>query len=209
MFTGLIQERGTVVSVRKKTNGLRLTIHFKQRGRHLKQGESIAVDGVCLTAAKISAHGFEADVVPETLKTTTLGRFQEGRPVHLERALKLGARLGGHFVSGHVEGRATVLRSSMEGNGRILWLKVPLALRRACRLKGSVTVNGVSLTVQGLSAAGIKVALVPHTLKITQLGSLQPGDQINLETERLSAAAPRETAKTLKRRIALLQRQGF
>lgn len=218
MFTGIIESLGRVACVSKTQTGLRLAVEFEKLVRGLKQGESIAVDGVCLTAIQVSWRGFTADVVKETLKATTLGTLEQGQQVHLERALKLGARLGGHTLSGHVDGRGRVTRVTAEGRSKLLWLKVPASVRDYCLTKGSIAVNGVSLTLQKVSDGQVKIALVPHTLLETLLGKLKKNSLVNIEadvllrkpTARLSkAVVGLESAVSIKQRLAFLTRQGF
>lgn len=218
MFTGIIESLGAVSRVFKTTSGLGLEIKCLKPIGSLKQGESIAVNGVCLTAAKIDRGGFTADVVDETLKATTLTNFKKGDRVHLERALKLGARMGGHFLTGHVDGRGKVLRVEVSGRSKIVWLQVPKKVQKYVVTKGSIAVDGVSLTVQSAGPRSAKIALIPHTLHETILGALQVNDEVNIETDAMLRqpelgaikSMPRaETARLIKKRVAHLTKFGF
>jgi len=218
MFTGIIESFGRVANVRKTQAGLRIEIEFIKKVRGLKLGESVAVDGVCLTATQVTPQGFTADVVQETLKATTLGALKQDRQVHLERALKLGARLGGHIITGHVDGRGIVTRVTAEGQSKLIWLKVPVSAKDFCLTKGSIAVNGVSLTIQEISEGQVKIALVPHTLQETLLGKLSAKKWVNIEADALlrkpevcaaQVITKRETAGSIKQRLIFLTRQGF
>ena len=211
MFSGIVQNRGTVVSAVKAGNKLRLAIRFEKKEAKLERGESIAVNGVCLTAAAISKSGFEADGVPETLQCTTLGFLQKGVRVNLERALRFGRRVGGHFVSGHVDGTGKLTSIRRRGRSAELWFEVPEKLCERMLPKGSVAIDGVSLTIQDVRGRLVKIAVIPHTLKATTLGSLKAGAQVNLEADiRFESRKPvRETGAVLKRKIRKLQKLGF
>ena len=176
MFTGLVEEQGEVAK-----SGARLAIRTGLASE-LKRGDSIAVNGVCLTAVAIDGDGFEADVMEETLVRSSLGRLQQGDRVNLELALRVGDRLGGHFVQGHVD---AVGRIASVEDGRV-WVEAPPEILRYCVEKGSITVDGVSLTIAGLRASAFEVALIPHTLEVTTLGALEPGDDVNLEVDVLA-----------------------
>jgi riboflavin synthase len=172
MFTGIVREVGRVVSF----DGRRLVLDAHT---HAAEGDSIAVDGVCLTAVDGSRLAF--DVVEETLARTTLGALKTGDRVNLEPALRAGEPLGGHLVQGHVDGLGRV-RSA----GEPVWIDAPPELLRYCVEKGSITVDGVSLTIAALDDHGFAVALVPHTLEATTLGALAPGEPVNLEADVLA-----------------------
>ncbi len=219
MFAGIIEDLGSILKKNETSKGVRLAIRFEKIHPHLKIGESVAVNGICLTAAKIIPRGFEADVVRETLQATTLGWLKSGAKVNLERALRFGDRMGGHTVSGHVDGRGRVTRRIRQGRQQVLFLRVPATIHRFCLPKGSIAINGVSLTLQSATRGMVKIALIPHTLKITTLGSLREGDFVNIEADRLARRAlwarpsgvkPRcENFRMLKRRLKVLKRQGF
>jgi len=187
MFTGLIEATGTVDHAAPAATGVQLRV-ATGLGADLTAGDSIAVNGVCLTVALAARDGFDAIVSPETLRVTTLGTMRPGQLVNLERPLKADARLGGHFVLGHVDGVGRI--RSLDADGDCYWLDVetPTALAPLVILKGSITVDGISLTVASLDdAAGtFDVAVIPHTLAVTTLGPKQPGEAVNLEVDVLA-----------------------
>ncbi len=183
MFSGIIQTTGRVSGVRRTRAGRVLRIAARLPGGRLRPGESVCVDGVCLTAQRASARGFEATVVPETLRLSTLGTLSAGSRVNLERALRYGDRVGGHLVQGHVDGVGRVRGWERARGERRLTIAAPPAVRRELVYKGSAAVNGVSLTVAGLGRGWLEVALVPHTLVVTTLGGLRAGDPVNLEID--------------------------
>lgn len=182
MFTGIVAAVGTVASVKPSAGGLRLRIDAGGLDlADVATGDSIAVDGVCLTAMAISGRAFEADVSQETLGC--IAGFAAGARVNLEKALRLSDRLGGHLVSGHVDGVGVVTQFEPAGDNRVLRVKPPQVIERYIARKGSIAVNGVSLTVNEVSGDGFSVNLVPHTLAVTNLGALRPGDRVNLEAD--------------------------
>ncbi len=184
MFSGLVQEIGTVRSVDTTDEGARLDISCKMG--ELVLGESIAVDGCCLTVKTIVDGGFEAEASTETLAKTTLGRVTPGLRVHLERALKPDDRLGGHLVTGHVDGVGTLAERQPAGDSVRVTFGVPDLLRPFVAPKGSITVNGVSLTINAVHAASFEVMLVPYTRTETTFDSLSKGEQVNLEVDILA-----------------------
>jgi riboflavin synthase len=179
MFTGLVREVGTVVSF--EDGRLRVESSIAA-----SVGDSVAIDGVCLTVVDGDRRTLAFDAVPETLARTTIGGLAPGAPVNLEPALRAGEALGGHYVQGHVDGLGRIRSVEDEGEGKRLWVDVPGELLRYCVEKGSVTVDGVSLTVAALDEEGFAVALVPHTLEVTTLGDAAAGDAVNLETDVLA-----------------------
>jgi riboflavin synthase len=183
MFTGLVESLGRVQRVVPGTGATRLTIATDLPVASMKDGESVAVDGACLTVARRKGSVFEADAVAETLKRTTLGGLRAGDIVHLERSLSLGDRLGGHLVQGHVDAVAKVVALRRRGGDVRLTIARPLALRKFVALKGSIAVHGVSLTVSAVQSRSFEVALIPETLARTKLGGLRPGDGVNLEAD--------------------------
>ncbi len=184
MFTGLIQSLGEVARRSARGTGARLTITAPGLARApWVLGESIAVNGVCLTLIEGAGAEFSADLSAETLARTALGALRPGHPVNLERALKMGDPLGGHLVSGHVDGVATVVRLERDGEGRRLTIEIPRDLTRYVARKGSLCVDGVSLTVNGIEGAQAHFAIVPHTLSATTLGGLGAGDVVNIEVD--------------------------
>jgi riboflavin synthase len=176
MFTGIVRERGRVASF----DDGRLVLETSVQAA---VGDSIAVDGVCLTVVSGDEATLAFDVVPETLARSTLGAIQAGTLLNVEPALRLGDELGGHMVQGHVDGVGRVRSSEPEGDGRRMWIEAPPDVLRTCVEKGSITVSGVSLTIAELSDDAFAVALVPHTLATTTLGDLAPGDEVNLEVD--------------------------
>lgn len=186
MFTGLIEASGRVERVVARAGATRLAIASDLPVASMKDGESVAVDGVCLTVAKRSGRIFEAEAVAETLARTTLGSLRVGETVHLERALALGDRLGGHLVQGHVDAVARVQGLKRRGGDVRLEVALPSALRGLVALKGSISLQGVSLTVSAVSARAFEVALIPETLARTKLGSLRRGDGLNVEVDLLA-----------------------
>ena len=186
MFTGIVRERGRVVAARRNGDGLELRIAAPETADGTSVGDSIAVAGCCLTAVVVNDGELGFDAVPETLRRTTLAELTEGAEVNLEPALRAGEPLGGHYVQGHVDGVGRVRSREPEGDGARLRLDVPPDLLRYCAEKGSLAVDGVSLTIAGLADDGVEIALVPHTLAATTLGALQPGDPVNLEVDVLA-----------------------
>lgn len=183
MFTGLIEVVGSVRQFQQQGEGGRLVIAARLPGEALVLGESIAVNGACLTVVEISADGFSADVSPETLSCTTLGRLHRGDRVNLERALRLGARLGGHLVSGHVDCLASVVEQHRDGNAVRFTFRLPAEHCRFLVGKGSVAIDGISLTVNQVGNDTFSVAIIPHTLAQTTLAERKVGDRVNIETD--------------------------
>ncbi|HST46161.1 MAG TPA: riboflavin synthase [Luteimonas sp.] len=196
MFTGLIEGVGRLASREGRGGDARLAIATGTLPRldPLTLGESIAVNGVCLTVVAFDDAGFEADASNETLAVTTLGMLAEGSPVNLERALRAGDRLGGHLVSGHVDGIGTVDRVHEDGRAQRWRFKLPAGLARYVAQKGSICVDGVSLTVNVADHAGFEVALVPHTLAHTAFGTSRAGDRVNLEVDMVARYVERLAA---------------
>ena len=188
MFTGIVREKGRVVEAHRNGDGgsLSLRIAAPQTAAQTSLGDSVSVAGCCLTAVATSDHELVFDVVPESLARTTLRQLVEGAEVNVEPALRVGEPLGGHYVQGHVDGVGSVRALDPEGDGARLWLDVPYALLHYCVEKGSLAVDGVSLTIAAVDDRGIGVALVPHTLAETTLSALRPGDPVNLEADVLA-----------------------
>jgi riboflavin synthase len=194
MFTGIVRELGRIVSVDGTADGTRIVVESPETAGGANVGDSVAVNGVCLTVTE-SANGTLAfDAVPETLRRSSLGRLTPGEHVNVEPAVRAGEPLGGHYVQGHVDGVGEVRRSDPDGDGRRVWIDARAELRRYLVEKGSVTVEGVSLTVAELDEAGFAVALVPHTLAVTTLGDLAPGDPVNIEVDVLAKYVERLVA---------------
>lgn len=184
MFTGIIQAVGRIARIEPRAGDLRLSIDTgKLPLETVALGDSIAVNGVCLTAVALTNQGFSADVSRETLSLTTLGALHVGSRVNLERALTLSTPLGGHLVSGHVDGIGKLLERSQDGRSTRLRLRAPVALARYIAPKGSIAVDGTSLTVNRVEGAEFELNIVPHTLNETILGDYRPGTQVNLEVD--------------------------
>ena len=183
MFSGIVEEMGVIKSLVRGLAGARLSILARTVLKDLQLGESVNVSGACLTAAEVGEAGFAVDVSVETLDVTTLGMLTAGAAVNLERALKLNDRLGGHLVTGHVDGTGILRERAQTGNTVLLTFEVPEPVLQYCIPKGSITVDGVSLTVNDVLENGISVAIIPHTAKVTTLGIKQPGDAVNLESD--------------------------
>jgi riboflavin synthase len=195
MFTGIVEELGEVVAVERLPDAARLTVRGPRVTAEASHGDSIAVNGVCLTVTDSSDKTFTADVMAETLRRTGLGALSPGSPVNLERPVELGGRLGGHLVQGHADGTGEILSRTPGEHWDVVRIATPPDLARYIVLKGSITVDGVSLTVSALGADGaghtdgarlapwFEVSLIPTTLEMTTLGRLQPGSQVNLEVD--------------------------
>jgi riboflavin synthase len=183
MFTGLVEEIGTIAALAPADGGLRVAIRARVVRDGLAIGDSVAVNGACLTAVELHPDGFVVDAVAETLRRTTLGEAQPGDRVNLERALTLGARVGGHLVQGHIDATGTVAGAAPEGDGWILRIDADPALMRYVVEKGSIAVDGVSLTVASRDRAGLSIALIPHTTVATTLGPERVGGRVNLEVD--------------------------
>lgn len=193
MFTGIVASVGQVREARPGGQGIRMIIDAGTLGLDdVALGDSIAVNGVCLTVTELDAATFSVDVSPETISCTV--GFQPGASVNLEKALRLSDRLGGHLVSGHVDGAGEVVTFDAVGDNRLLAVRVPPALCKYVAQKGSITVNGVSLTVNAVDADVFRVNLIPHTLGATNLGALAPGGRVNLEVDLLARYVERLAA---------------
>lgn len=186
MFTGIVVEVGRIREAMPLDNGVRLSISAEKVRTGLKLGDSVAIDGVCQTVVELDDQGFSVVAIGTTLSRTTLGDFSAGREVNLEPALALGAPLGGHLVQGHVDGVGEVVRVERVGEHRLLEVRMPELVAEVTVLHGSITINGVSLTVNALPAPEVaQVALIPYTWDETNLSGLRPGDRVNLEGDLL------------------------
>ena len=187
MFTGLVQTLGTVRTANDDGHGGRnLTVHEPAIAPDLQLGESVSVNGVCLTVVRSDAESFDFQIGPETVHRTTLGTLQPGGRVNLERALRVGDRIGGHFVSGHVDCVGKVLSRETSGEWETVWFEYPKLFDDLLVVKGSVAIDGVSLTLVNVERTRFSVMLIPHTLAVTTLGLRQPGDPVNLEFDLLA-----------------------
>jgi len=183
MFTGIVEGMGTVVEAADAGGKRRFGIEAGELAADMKMGDSIAVNGVCLTAVALAGSRVTVEAVDETLARSNLGLLTPGSPVNLERPMRADARFDGHIVQGHVDGVGTVRSIDHEGASIRLWVDVPPSLHRYVAEKGSVAVDGVSLTVSGVDAGGFEVVLIPHTLEVTLFGTRRPGDAMNLEAD--------------------------
>jgi riboflavin synthase len=183
MFTGLVEDTGTLVRIGPEGRGKRLAFRTAIPLGEVRVGDSIAVNGVCLTVEGHRDDVWEAVAGQETLSLTTLGALRVGERVHLERALRVGDRLGGHLVAGHVDGLGRVVSSAASAESWILWLDVGADLSRYVATKGSICVDGVSLTVNEVHGDRVRMNLVPHTAAVTRLGGLRGGDAVNIEVD--------------------------
>ncbi len=190
MFTGIIREVGTVEALERTGDGARIRVRAGV-GDELRGGDSVAVSGVCLTATAAGDGGFAADVINQTLSLTTLGQLVPGSRVNLEPALRAGEPLGGHLVQGHVDGRGVVTSTSPDGFARRAAIALPPELRRYVAERGSVAVDGVSLTVAAVGPDGFEVSLIPETLERTTLGELEEGSAVNVEVDVVARYAER------------------
>ena len=186
MFTGIVRERGRVVSLAGGDEGLRIEIEAPETAAQSAVGDSIDVDGCCLTATEVRDGRFSVTAIPESLARTTLGRLAKGDEVNLEPALRTGDALGGHFVQGHVDAVGRVAAVEPDGDSRRVRIEAAPEILRYCVEKGSITIDGVALTITGLDEGAFEVALVPHTLEVTTLGELGPGDDVNVEVDLLA-----------------------
>jgi riboflavin synthase len=187
MFTGIVRELGTVDAF----GGSRLVVAAPETAASARVGDSVAVAGVCLTVVANEDGRLAFDAVPETLSRTALGSLEPGDPVNVEPSLRVGDPLGGHVVQGHVDAVGRVRSVTSEGAGRRVWVDAPEAVVRYCIEKGSIAVDGVSLTVAAFDDDGFEVALIPHTLSVTTLGRLEPGNEVNLEADVLGKVVER------------------
>jgi riboflavin synthase len=183
VFTGIVGERGTIEAISATPDGARLRLAAPATAPGCAVGDSVAIDGCCLTAVVVDDGALEFDAVAETLRRTTLGDLRAGDPVNVEAALRMGDRLGGHWVQGHVDGVGQVTAVAPDGDGVRVTFSAPAAVARYTIEKGSVCVAGVSLTVAAYDDDGFTVALIPHTRAVTTLGALEPGARVNLEAD--------------------------
>ncbi len=218
MFTGIIEGLGTITAIQPSGQGARLAVEAGISLEDTAIGDSIAVSGACLTAVSLSGNRFEVDVSPETLKLSTLGSARVGDRVNVERALRLGDRLDGHLVSGHIDGTGVIRQRKPLGNALIITISVPRAVTRYMILKGSVAVDGVSLTINSLGPESFEVSIIPHTAGLTTVGVKPPGSRVNIETDMIGKyierfmTTPGEAPPAGEKKdidIALLMKSGF
>ena len=183
MFSGIVEEMGAVQAIDKGLAGAKFSILASVILGDLQVGDSISVSGTCLTVTHIEDHSFSVDASTETLNCTILGKIAMGTPVNLERAMKLNARMGGHLVTGHVDGIGTLRAREQDGNATHLTVEAPEGIMRYCVTKGSITMDGISLTINAVTDRSFVVAIIPHTAKVTTMGLKQVGDYVNLESD--------------------------
>jgi len=220
MFTGIVEDLGKVQSLQKGSHSARLRITSGLIVSDVKLGDSIAVNGICLTVTSFDSSGFTVDVMLETLKKTTLGELKPGQEVNLERALRLSDRLGGHLVSGHIDGVGTVIKRTEQDIAVVMRINYPPQLGKYLVPKGSVAIDGTSLTVVDVQPDSFSVSLIPHTRGITTLGHKQTGDTVNLEMDVVAkylekivltqrCENPEQTGATGGLNLAFLAENGF
>lgn len=183
MFTGIIEELGTVSQLDRRPDSIKITIQAQKVLEGTQIGDSIAVNGVCLTVTSLTDTTFTADVMHETMRRSSLGDIKNGSSVNLERAMQLGGRLGGHIVSGHIDGTGTVARIATDGIARLITISIPAAMEPFIVEKGSIAIDGISLTVATVGNSQFTVSIIPHTMENTTLLSKHTGSTVNLETD--------------------------
>lgn len=203
MFTGIIEELGRIREVERRGEDARIVVEARTVTEGSTEGDSISVNGVCLTALDVKPDSFAADVSKETLFRSTLGSLQPGSPVNLERAVTPSTRLGGHIVQGHVDARGEFLSSENHGDSWTFRFAYPKELAQYLVLKGSVAVEGISLTIANLADNYFDIAVIPKTMEVTNFSSLQPGDKVNLEADVIAKYVERMLAERGERGAAL------
>ncbi len=217
MFTGIVEEIGTVAALQQAGGSFVLTIKAEKVLEDVQLGDSVAVNGVCLTVTHFTKEQFSVDVMPETVKATSLKTVKRGSPVNLERAMAAGGRFGGHFLSGHVDGTGVIASKKPFENAVYYEITADHELLKFIILKGSIAVDGTSLTVFGVSETSFTISLIPHTMKETVLGSKEPGDTVNLETDMigkyvgrfLTGLTNKAAAKSTRITEEFLEENGF
>jgi len=213
MFTGIIEEVGLVSAIRQRGENRRITIEAHNTPRELKPGDSVAVSGVCLTAIDIQPGSFSADLAPETWARTSFSRLHEAARVNLELPMKADGRFGGHIVQGHVDGVGKLLALERIADSDNWWLRIelPEEIEKYTVFKGSIAIEGISLTVARLEGRGCTIAIIPHTVEMTNLGSLHPGDPVNLEADLVAKYVEKMMGRGAASALTVEQlvRQGF
>lgn len=211
MFTGIVEDLGTIAHVSPRGNGLELAIRTRIPLAEVKIGDSIATDGVCLTAERCVDSLFYATAAAETLASSTLGDARIGRVVHLERAMQLGGRLDGHLVQGHVDGVGKVRSARQERETWVFWIDAPREISRYIAGKGSICIDGVSLTVNEVDGAAFRVNVVPHTAQVTRFATFTAGQRVNLEVDVIAKYVERLLGTPNSGGLTLdtLQKYGF
>ncbi len=202
MFTGIIEDLGTVVRTEALEEGRRIAVVMSEPPDEFAMGESIAINGACMTAVAFDAAGFEVDVSAESLRKTTLGTLAVGDRVNLERSMRMDTRLGGHIVSGHVDGIGSVVAVRPEGESAIYTFGIPHELAELTIEKGSIAVDGISLTCFNCRDDRFDVAVIPHTAEVTTLGFRKPGDTVNLENDVLGKYVAKLVDAAIARRVS-------
>ena len=212
MFSGIIEQKGRVLNVQAKKKFTEIQIAFQKKIKDIDAGESIAVNGVCLTVTRFTEEFFVAQVIGETLKATNLGFLKKGSSVNLERALRYEGKVSGHFVSGHVDGRGTIKQILQKNKDCYFDIECPAGLMPFLIEKGSVAIDGISLTVQSVYGRKVRISIIPHTLKVTNLGDRVAGQIVNLEIDLIARYAQKQLcAKKTKSSLSLsqLKKMGF
>jgi riboflavin synthase len=211
MFTGIIEEMGSVKGLRREAGAARLTVSASLVLEGTAIGDSICVNGVCLTVVEMDGSSFSADVANETLKVTNLGDLRVGQKANLERALRLSSRIGGHLVTGHVDAVGRIREKKQEGNSWRIFIETPESALPYIIKKGSVAVDGISLTVADVEKTGFSIAMIPHTAKLTTLGFKSAGESVNLETDIIGKYVERLLAGRVEGDVSLelLKKSGF
>ncbi|MGA0351363.1 MAG: riboflavin synthase [Acholeplasmataceae bacterium] len=182
MFTGIIEDIGTIQSIKKNTKSQTMTISSKIL-EDVKLGDSIATNGLCLTVTKLTPNTFDVDVMVESMNRSNFGDLRIGSPVNLEKAMRMGDRFGGHMVSGHIDGVGIIKSHKKEENATWITIEVPQSLRKYMTMKGSISIDGISLTIANITSEGVQVSIIPHTKDQTTLLSKKVGDKVNLEMD--------------------------
>jgi len=193
MFTGIIEGLGTIKNIARESGGVRIEVHSDYTLENVRIGDSIAINGACLTVVDITDDAFKVDIAPETLAKSTMGEAKVGNKVNLERALRLGDRLDGHMVTGHVDGIAKVRARRSAENAVLFGFETPQELCDYIVEKGSIAVDGISLTVNACDSKGFEVSIIPHTANVTTLGAKRVGDVVNIETDMIGKYVQRFT----------------
>ncbi len=211
MFTGIIEELGTIHQMKSTPQAMVLSIQAKKVLEDVKLGDSIAVNGVCLTVTNFTSNAFTVDVMPETVKASSIQQLQSGSMVNLERAMAANGRFGGHFVSGHIDGVAKILQKRQVANAVYIDLAVPEELLKNCLVKGSITLDGTSLTIFNVTSSSLTVSLIPHTYKETVLGMKKVGDLVNVETDLIGKYILQHLTNNQSNNLSMdfLQQHGF
>lgn len=214
MFTGIIEEKGTITEIKKQNQGMKLSIKGVKVLEDVSLGDSIAVNGVCLTVTAFNDQEFSVDVMPETFQGTTLSQLRTSTPVNLERAMSPLSRFGGHMVSGHIDGKGTVVRRKQVDNAVYFDIQAPKRILKYIVQKGSVAVDGTSLTVFALKDSHFTISIIPHTLDETIMGTLAIGDEVNIECDLIGKYVERlvtvSDESAPKHNLAeLLQKNGY